>query len=67
MDGRAFDKQRWIIERRFGLNGQDLQTLELLAESLSITRERVRQIQLEALQVLRRLLKRRGVSYGYVF
>lgn len=56
------DKQRWIIERRFGLNGQDLQTLEQLAESLSITRERVRQIQLEALQVLRRLLKRRGVS-----
>jgi RNA polymerase nonessential primary-like sigma factor len=60
--GELSDKQRWIIERRFGLNGQDLETLEQLAESLSITRERVRQIQLEALQVLRRLLKRRGVT-----
>lgn len=61
------DKQRWIIERRFGLNGQDLQTLEQLAENLTITRERVRQIQLEALQVLRRLLKRRGVSMDMLF
>lgn len=61
------DKQRWIIERRYGLNGQDLQTLEQLAENLSITRERVRQIQLEALQVLRRLLKRRGVSMDMLF
>jgi len=56
------DKQCWVIERRFGLNGQDPQTLEELAGGLAITRERVRQIQLEALQVLRRLLKRKGVS-----
>ena len=56
------DKQRWVIERRFGLNGHDPQTLEELAGGLEITRERVRQIQLEALQVLRRLLKRKGVS-----
>ncbi len=55
------DKQRWVIERRFGLNGQDQQTLEELAGGLAITRERVRQIQLEALQVLRRLLKRKGI------
>jgi RNA polymerase nonessential primary-like sigma factor len=56
------DKQRWVIERRYGLNGQETQTLEELAAHLEITRERVRQIQLEALAALRRLLKREGVS-----
>jgi RNA polymerase nonessential primary-like sigma factor len=55
------DKQRWVIERRFGLGGQDIHTLEQLAESLDVTRERVRQIQMEALHQLRRLLKRTGV------
>lgn len=61
------DKQRWIIARRFGLHGQDVQTLEQLSEDLSITRERVRQIQQEALKVLRRLLKRDGVSLEMLF
>jgi len=56
------DKQFWVIERRYGLNGQDTQTLEELAAYLEITRERVRQIQLEALAALRRLLKRKGMS-----
>jgi RNA polymerase nonessential primary-like sigma factor len=56
------DKQCWVIERRFGLNGQDVYTLEQLAESLKLTRERVRQIQMEALQSLRRILNRYGVS-----
>lgn len=56
------DKQRWVIERRFGLSGQDVHTLEQLAESLEVTRERVRQIQMEALHHLRRMLKRNGVS-----
>ncbi len=56
------DKQRWVIERRFGLGGQDIHTLEQLAESLDVTRERVRQIQMEALHHLRRMLKRNGVN-----
>ena len=56
------DKQRWVIERRFGLGGQDVHTLEQLAESLDVTRERVRQIQMEALHQLRRMLKRNGVN-----
>jgi RNA polymerase nonessential primary-like sigma factor len=60
--GQLTDKQRWVIERRFGLNGQEISTLEEVAESLSITRERVRQIQMESLQSLRALLKRRGVT-----
>lgn len=56
------DKHRWVIERRFGLNGQDVATLEELAEHLGVTRERVRQIQLEALHTLRRILRRKGLS-----
>ena len=56
------EKQRWVIECRFGLNNQDVSTLEQLASQLGVTRERVRQIQVEALQALRRILRRRGVS-----
>ncbi len=60
--GQLNDKQRTVIERRFGLSGREVLTLERLAEQLAITRERVRQIQLEALVALRRILRRRGLS-----
>jgi RNA polymerase nonessential primary-like sigma factor len=56
------DKQRTVIERRFGLSGQEVCTLEQLAALLGVTRERVRQIQLEALAALRRVLRGRGLS-----
>jgi RNA polymerase nonessential primary-like sigma factor len=56
------DKQRTVIERRFGLNSREVCTLEELARHLGLTRERVRQIQLEALGQLRRILRRRGLS-----
>ncbi len=56
------DKQRTVIERRFGLNSQEVCTLEELARDLGLTRERVRQIQLEALGQLRRILRRRGLA-----
>jgi RNA polymerase nonessential primary-like sigma factor len=55
-------KQRTVIERRFGLSGAEVVTLEQLADSLGVTRERVRQIQLEALAQLRKILRRRGFS-----
>ncbi len=61
------DKQRIVIERRYGLNGYEICTLEDLAASLSLTRERVRQIQIEALEQLRRILRRYGVSRDVVF
>jgi RNA polymerase nonessential primary-like sigma factor len=64
--GQLNDKQRMVIERRYGLNGYDVCTLEDLAESLSLTRERVRQIQIEALEGLRRLLRRRGVTKEFL-
>jgi RNA polymerase nonessential primary-like sigma factor len=56
------DKQRTVIECRFGLNGHEVLTLEQLAGQLAVTRERVRQVQLEALGQLRGILRRRGYS-----
>jgi RNA polymerase nonessential primary-like sigma factor len=55
-------RQRVVIERRFGLSNQEVCTLEDLAGQLGLTRERVRQIQLEALGQLRRILRQRGLS-----
>jgi RNA polymerase nonessential primary-like sigma factor len=55
-------RQRDILERRYGLNGCELHTLEQLARELHLTRERVRQIQLEALANLRRIVRRCGLS-----
>ena len=56
------EKQCMVIERRFGLNGRELFTLEQLASTLGLTRERVRQIQLESLAQLRNILGRHGLS-----
>jgi len=56
------ERQRSVIERRYGLNGTEICTLEQLAQDLELTRERVRQIQLEALSSLRRILRRNGIS-----
>jgi len=56
------DRQRTVIEHRYGLNGRDVVTLEELAREVGVTRERVRQIQLEALDRLRARLKRRGLD-----
>ena len=55
------DKHRWVIERRFGLNNQDMATLEELAKDLQVTRERVRQIQVEAQKELAIGLREKGV------
>jgi RNA polymerase nonessential primary-like sigma factor len=55
-------KHRQVIERRYGLNGDEPCTLEIIATDLGLTRERVRQIQLEALQKLRRIIRRDDVS-----
>ncbi|MDQ1314790.1 MAG: polymerase nonessential primary-like sigma factor [Pseudomonadota bacterium] len=60
-------KQRWVIERRFGLNGCEACTLEDLALELEVTRERVRQIQMESLRILRQMLRRRGISRDELF
>jgi RNA polymerase nonessential primary-like sigma factor len=56
------DKQRIVIMRRFGLDNDDPVTLETLADEMGITRERVRQIQQEALIKLKRSFASRGVG-----
>ena len=58
------EKQRRVLERRYGLGGADISTLEEVAAELSLTRERVRQIQIEALDQLRRVIKRGGGTRG---
>jgi len=60
--GELGDRHRRVIERRYGLNGCEVATLEQLAQELGVTRERVRQIQAEALDKLRARLRRRGLS-----
>ena len=56
------EKQREVIVRRFGLHGYERSTLEEVGVELGVTRERVRQIQMEALRRLRRILESKGLS-----
>ena len=60
-------RQRLVIERRYGLNDCEVSTLEDLAAEIGVTRERVRQIQSEALDKLRAKLERRGYTRDALF
>ncbi|MCF6210353.1 MAG: RNA polymerase sigma factor RpoS [Gammaproteobacteria bacterium] len=60
--GQLTAKQREVVERRFGLRGLDVATLEEVGNVLGVTRERVRQIQIEALKRLRGVMEREGFS-----
>jgi RNA polymerase nonessential primary-like sigma factor len=65
--GRLNDKQREVVERRFGLHGYENSTLEQVANELGVTRERVRQIQMDALKRLRGILEQEGFSIETIF
>jgi len=56
------DKQREVVERRFGLHGHEAATLEDVGNEIGVTRERVRQIQIEALKRLRKIMEGDGYS-----
>jgi RNA polymerase nonessential primary-like sigma factor len=56
------DRQREILARRFGLMGYEASTLEVVGEEVGLTRERVRQIQIDALARLKRAAQRDGLS-----
>ncbi|MFN6960694.1 MAG: RNA polymerase sigma factor RpoS [Rhodocyclaceae bacterium] len=56
------ERHRYVVERRYGLNDRDVATLEALAGELGVTRERVRQLQMEALARLRQRMARDGVG-----
>ena len=56
------EKQRTVLERRFGLHGYRRATLEQIGSDIGLTRERVRQIQLDALKNLREMMETNGIS-----
>jgi len=59
-------REQEVLEARFGLHDRDPETLEILSERLCLTRERVRQIQNEALFKLKRYLARRGIKREFL-
>lgn len=61
------EKQREVLARRFGLRGHEVATLEEVGEEIGLTRERVRQIQVDGLRRLRELLEGQGLSSDSVF
>jgi RNA polymerase nonessential primary-like sigma factor len=61
------EKQREVICRRYGLCGYEDATLEQVAQELGVTRERVRQIQMDALKQLKEILKSHGYSFEAIF
>ena len=56
------DKQCEVVSRRFGLRGFESSTLEEVGREIGLTRERVRQIQVEALRRLRVIMETQGLS-----
>lgn len=61
------EKQRDVIVRRFGLRGHEAKTLEEVGHEIGLTRERVRQIQVEALKRLRNIIERQGLNRESTF
>ncbi|MDO6527678.1 RNA polymerase sigma factor RpoS [Motilimonas sp. 1_MG-2023] len=60
-------KQREVLARRFGLLGYEASTLEDVGREIGLTRERVRQIQVEALRRLRDVLTQQGLNIEALF
>lgn len=60
-------KQREVLARRFGLLGYEASTLENVGREIGLTRERVRQIQVEALKRLRDILSQQNLSIEAIF
>jgi RNA polymerase nonessential primary-like sigma factor len=57
------DVERTVIELRFGLDGENPRTLDSIGKELKITRERVRQIQEQALKKLKTITRERTVTF----
>jgi RNA polymerase primary sigma factor len=49
------ERERMILRRRFGLDGRGPRTLQEIGEAAGVSRERIRQLEVEALRKLRRL------------
>jgi RNA polymerase nonessential primary-like sigma factor len=61
------EREREVLAGRYGLRDREPETLEVLAERLGLTRERIRQIQQEALLKLKRRMIRAGVDRDSIF
>lgn len=61
------DKHQEVLSRRFGLRGYPRSTLEEVGAEIGLTRERVRQIQVEGLARLRRSLEDHGLNPDQIF
>jgi len=55
-------RQRDVLRRRFGFDGQDCDTFESIGLEIGLTRERTRQVQLEAIRKLKRIAARQGLD-----
>ena len=60
--GALTEREREVLEGRFGLHDREPETLDVLSIRLGLTRERVRQVQNEALFKLKRHLTRNGIT-----
>ncbi|WKB53765.1 RNA polymerase sigma factor RpoS [Eleftheria terrae] len=65
--GDLSEREREVLAGRYGLHDREPETLEVLAERLGLTRERIRQIQQEALLKLKRRMIRNGVDRDSIF
>ncbi len=61
------EKQREVLCRRFGLRGYETSTLEEVGRAIGLTRERVRQIQVEALKRLKDIMELQGLDSESLF
>lgn len=61
------EREREVLAGRFGLFDREPETLDVLAVRLKLTRERIRQIQIEALAKLKRNMMRHGIDRDSIF
>lgn len=65
--GQLNPKQKEVVARRFGLLGYETATLEQVGKEIGLTRERVRQIQVEGLRRLREIMTQQGLNMETLF
>ncbi len=56
--------QKSVVELRFGLNDGEPNTLEQTGQEIGLTRERVRQLQTEALKALKIIIEEQGIDFN---
>jgi RNA polymerase sigma factor (sigma-70 family) len=61
LDTLGSDEKK-VILLRYGLDGQDPQTLEAVGKIFGVTRERIRQIEQKAINKLRKIVKRKHIG-----